>query len=155
MRAEPNSHHLLNNPCLSCGACCANFRVSFYWRETSADPQGTVPEDLTEPLNDFYACMGGTNRKEPYCVALNGLVGKQVSCVIYPQRSSTCREFGIHWVRGRLFVNSLELERCNQARLVHGLPPLEKHPPVHQQRKCSPPPRHPSINRYHPYPDRR
>ncbi|MEG6657786.1 YkgJ family cysteine cluster protein, partial [Pseudomonas aeruginosa] len=22
-----------DNPCLTCGACCAHFRVSFYWGE--------------------------------------------------------------------------------------------------------------------------
>ncbi|MBR7358785.1 YkgJ family cysteine cluster protein, partial [Klebsiella pneumoniae] len=23
------------NPCMTCGACCAYFRVSFYWAEAS------------------------------------------------------------------------------------------------------------------------
>ncbi|THB82127.1 YkgJ family cysteine cluster protein, partial [Pantoea allii] len=23
----------ISNPCVSCGACCAHFRVSFYWAE--------------------------------------------------------------------------------------------------------------------------
>ncbi|MDX1269447.1 MAG: YkgJ family cysteine cluster protein, partial [Oceanisphaera sp.] len=27
------------NPCLTCGACCAFFRVSFYWGEIHSDFQ--------------------------------------------------------------------------------------------------------------------
>lgn len=32
-----------NNPCVSCGACCAYFRVSFYWAESESGG-GTVPQ---------------------------------------------------------------------------------------------------------------
>ncbi len=37
------------NPCMTCGACCAYFRVSFYWAEAD-DAGGLVPSALTEPL---------------------------------------------------------------------------------------------------------
>ena len=37
------------NPCESCGACCAQFRVSFYWSESDAHPGGRVPASLTVP----------------------------------------------------------------------------------------------------------
>ena len=30
------------NPCMTCGACCIFFRVSFYWSEAD-DAGGTIP----------------------------------------------------------------------------------------------------------------
>lgn len=63
-----------HNPCMTCGACCAYFRVSFYWAEAS-DGGGTVPVDLTEPLTPFLRCMRGTNQKQSRCVALEGELG--------------------------------------------------------------------------------
>ena len=107
-----------SNPCLTCGACCASLRVSFYWRETTEGNPDGVPAELTEPLNSFYSCMRGTNRKNPRCVALDGEVGSAVSCSIYAQRSSTCREFDILDEHGD--IN----EACSRARVKHGLPPL-------------------------------
>ncbi|MEO1751536.1 YkgJ family cysteine cluster protein [Thiofaba sp. EF100] len=81
------------NPCLSCGACCSTFRVSFYWTEAEPAAGGCVPPELTEKLNDFRAVMKGTNRPEPRCVALQGEVGDFTSCAIYENRPSPCREF--------------------------------------------------------------
>ncbi len=98
--------------CISCGACCARFRVSFYWAETDEHPNGTVPFALTIPIAPNLVAMRGTERKPIRCVALQGELGKQVGCAIYPQRSSTCREF----TQGE--------ERCNQARSDIGLPPI-------------------------------
>ncbi|MGN2398423.1 YkgJ family cysteine cluster protein, partial [Klebsiella quasipneumoniae] len=46
------------NPCMTCGACCAYFRVSFYWAEAD-DAGGLVPAALTEPLTPFLRCMSG------------------------------------------------------------------------------------------------
>ncbi|ENO4720751.1 YkgJ family cysteine cluster protein, partial [Escherichia coli] len=52
------------NPCMTCGACCAFFRVSFYWAEAD-DAGGNVPVSLTEqisplsplsPLSPFGPC---------------------------------------------------------------------------------------------------
>ena len=31
------------HPCLSCGACCAHFRASFYWAEADDQTPGGVP----------------------------------------------------------------------------------------------------------------
>lgn len=73
--------------CLSCGACCAYFRVSFYWAEGM-----NMPEHYTEPVTAVYSCMCGTNQSQPRCVALEGEVGQQVSCGIYELRSSSCKE---------------------------------------------------------------
>jgi len=43
-----------NNSCLSCGACCAHCRVSFYWAEADDVTRGGVPvvssNALTESL---------------------------------------------------------------------------------------------------------
>ncbi|WP_353170568.1 YkgJ family cysteine cluster protein [Acinetobacter rudis] len=93
--------------CLSCGACCAYFRVSFYWAEGEI-----IPDDMVEPLTAVYSCMQGTNQAQPRCVALDGTVGEQVSCQIYTQRSSSCKE-----------VQAGD-SQCNKARAHHGLIPL-------------------------------
>ncbi|EEV2467373.1 YkgJ family cysteine cluster protein, partial [Escherichia coli] len=63
------------NPCMTCGACCAFFRVSFYWAEAD-DAGGKVPVSLTEQISPFHRCMRGTSQKNPRCVALAGTPGK-------------------------------------------------------------------------------
>jgi len=78
--------------CQRCGACCASFRVSFYWAEADDAPGGTVPAALTRPVNAHLRCMQGTEAHPVRCVALVGAVGQAVGCSIYAQRSSTCRE---------------------------------------------------------------
>ncbi|MGT2550421.1 YkgJ family cysteine cluster protein [Acinetobacter geminorum] len=93
--------------CLRCGACCAHFRVSFYWAEAEL-----IDEHLVEPLTPVYSCMRGTNRVQPRCQALTGEIGKEVGCSIYGVRSSTCREVQVGD------------EQCNKARLAHQLIPL-------------------------------
>lgn len=105
------------NPCLDCGACCASFRVSFYWSEVRS-AGGTVPDERTEPLPPHRVCMGGTNSKAPRCTALQGTVGQAVRCDIYAERPSTCREFS--WVD----ENGAPDAACGRARAMHGLPPL-------------------------------
>ncbi|MDX5332860.1 MAG: YkgJ family cysteine cluster protein, partial [Gammaproteobacteria bacterium] len=60
------------NPCVECGACCATFRVSFYWAEADDAPGGTVPADLTARLNAHRRVMQGTDQPEPRCCALEG-----------------------------------------------------------------------------------
>lgn len=107
-----------SNPCITCGACCAYFRASFYWAEADDTPGGTVPVELTEKLNDFRRVMRGTNQKNPRCIALLGEIGVSVGCSIYELRSSVCREFDVSWLRG------VRNERCDQARLAWGLEPL-------------------------------
>ncbi len=102
----------MSQACLTCGACCATFRVSFYWAETDAHPQGAVPEHLTTAISPHYVAMQGVSQPQPRCVALAGNIGDQVSCNIYAQRSSTYRSF------------DAGDERCHQARMTHGLTPL-------------------------------
>lgn len=108
----------VNNPCLTCGACCAFFRVSFYWAEAQ-DAGGTVPVQLTEPVNAHLRCMSGTNQKSPRCCALEGHPGEAVNCAIYHQRPSTCREFD------PLDEHGLPNDACRRARAHYGLAPLE------------------------------
>jgi len=107
-----------DNPCQSCGACCAALRVGFYWTEAD-DAGGTVPVALTESLLPHRRCMTGTNSDTPRCIALVGEVGRAVSCSIYAQRSSTCREFA------RDGENGVASPACARARARHGLPPLQ------------------------------
>ncbi len=102
-------HSNTDNPCTHCGACCAAFRVSFYWAEASALG---LPERLTEQVNPWHSCMAGTNQAAPRCVALHGVVGQEVACAAYAQRPSPCRE-----------VQPGD-EKCNKARARHGLTPL-------------------------------
>lgn len=113
-----------DNPCVTCGACCAHFRVSFYWAEADDAPGGTVPTALTEDITSLLRCMKGTNQREPRCAALEGCIGERVQCTIYAQRPTPCREFGVTWSQGMLHFSADELERCNQARAAWGLPPL-------------------------------
>ena len=106
-----------NNPCLTCGACCAHFRVSFFWGEC-ASSGGTVPDDLTVQISPFHVAMRGTESKPARCISLLGEVGCGVRCTVYEQRSSPCREFQAAW------ENVEPNERCDAARAAHGLPPL-------------------------------
>jgi len=106
------------NPCLECGACCAFFRASFYWGESNEALENGVPIELTGKLNDFRLVMLGTNRENPWCIALKGIIGKSVFCSIHPQRASVCRDFIPSWENGQ------PNERCDQARARWGLAPL-------------------------------
>jgi Fe-S-cluster containining protein len=107
------------NPCLRCGACCAHFRVSFYWSEADSAVGGRTPAGLSVKLTPFLAAMRGTEKVPPRCAALVGEIGKRVRCEIHPLRPSPCREFRASWVGGP------RSERCDRARAAHGLPPLE------------------------------
>ncbi len=95
------------NACQQCGACCAAFRVSFYWAE--AEARG-LPDAAIERVTPHLACLAGTNQQHPRCVALAGEVGKGVTCGLYAQRPSPCRE-----------VQPGD-EKCEEARARHGLP---------------------------------
>lgn len=71
-----------------------------------------MPSDYVEPLTTVYSCMQGTNQKQPRCIALDGVVGQQVSCTMYEQRSSSCKE-----------VQAGDAQ-CAKARQAHNLIPL-------------------------------
>lgn len=105
------------HPCLRCGACCAYFRASFYWGET-VSLGGTVPDELVEQVTPFLVAMKGTNEVKPRCVALSGEIGGEIGCSIHPVRASVCRDFPPSYEDGT------PNERCDKARVLHGLPPL-------------------------------
>jgi uncharacterized protein len=109
----------MSNPCRNCGACCAFYRVSFHIGETDEHPDGHVPAGLTEPVTGGTVCLRGTAAQPPRCIALRGTIGETVSCIIYEQRPSPCREFAPLATLGR------GDEACNEARRRHGLPPLD------------------------------
>jgi hypothetical protein len=89
---------------MSCGACCAYFRVSFYWGESDLHPEGFV---LVDKLDERFAVMKGTDQQDSRCSCLSGELGSHVHCSIYLNRPSVCREFLIHGEDG-------ENKRCNQ-----------------------------------------
>lgn len=88
-----------SNPCLSCGACCAHFRVSFFWGECQS-AGGLMPDDQVVLITPQRVAMRGTDSKPARCNALMGDVGQGVRCTLYKERSSTCREFEASWVNG-------------------------------------------------------
>ena len=106
------------NPCISCGACCALFRASFYWAETSEFTPGGVPSELTVKINDFFVAMKGSEEIPPRCNCLEGEIGKSVYCKIYENRSSVCRDFKPAW------EDNIPSPRCDYARATRGLAPL-------------------------------
>jgi Fe-S-cluster containining protein len=83
------------NPCLSCGACCAYYRITFH-----ADEALAIPAEYLEQIQPEVSCMKGTNNYPPRCSALRGEVGQQVSCAIYEDRPSPCREFNEYELDG-------------------------------------------------------
>ncbi len=116
LRPESRMPH----PCLSCGACCAAYRVSLHWSEAEPALGGVVPRDLTETVDPHRLCMRGTWAQEPRCIALEGTIGDAVRCTIYDARPSPCRELRMSWEDGT------HSPQCDKARLRHGLPPLTR-----------------------------
>ncbi|PBD41306.1 zinc/iron-chelating domain-containing protein [Klebsiella pneumoniae] len=105
------------NPCMTCGACCAYFRVSFYWAEAD-DAGGLVPSALTEPLTPFLRCMSGTNQRQSAARPCLAISATPFTALIYENRPSPCREFAMSGENGE------ENDACNRARARYGLPPL-------------------------------
>lgn len=100
-----------SHPCLSCGACCASFRVDFSVQETQA-LGGKVPDGLVVEVTDHTCRMRGTDHLPVRCAALTGQIGSRAACGIYEWRPSPCREF------------EAGSAACEQARRRHNLPPL-------------------------------
>jgi Fe-S-cluster containining protein len=108
----------VSTPCTACGACCARWRVSFYWGEADDAAGGWVPVRWTEPIGPHRRAMRGSSARVPRCEALQGRLGESVACSIYAGRPSPCREFTWHGEGG------LPNPRCNEARASIGLAPL-------------------------------
>ncbi|WP_407353646.1 YkgJ family cysteine cluster protein [Luteimonas sp. R10] len=108
----------MSHPCLSCGACCAHYRVGFHWSEAAPELGGTVPVSLTETLDTHRLAMRGTWARQPHCVALDAEIGVRSRCTIHPLRPSVCREVPASWEHGEASP------QCDRARLAHGMPVL-------------------------------
>jgi Fe-S-cluster containining protein len=106
------------NVCLTCGACCAAFRVSFYWVESDETAVDSVPADMTCQVAPLLCAMKGTDQPHPRCIALQGDVGVRVWCTIYERRPSVCREVVPSGQTGSANI------WCDRARAIYGLPPL-------------------------------
>ncbi len=111
-----------NHPCQSCGACCASYRVSFYWREAEpGDSEHPVPPNYWQDAGERARILKGTDDKHhPKCIALKGRIGEFVTCEIYHNRPSPCRNFQASYETGA------HVPRCDEARAKHGLKPLTK-----------------------------
>jgi Fe-S-cluster containining protein len=108
------------SPCLTCGACCAAFRVSFYWAESAEAVANAVPADMTCQVAPLLCAMKGTDQPHPRCIALQGSVGVSVCCAIYERRPSVCRE-----VAPSGHSKTADIW-CDRARAIWGLPPLTR-----------------------------
>jgi uncharacterized protein len=110
----------VDNPCLSCGACCQHFRISMYMGEMASSPGGTVPDELVSPVNPVIVCMKGTEAGHGRCIALRGVVGKPgIRCEIYHLRPTPCREYRV-WLE-----DGTPNPDCQRLRTNIGLPPLK------------------------------
>ena len=106
------------HPCLTCGACCTQYRVAFHWMESDESTEGGVPAVLTERLDAHRLCMRGTYAPPIRCVALDAEIGVYSRCSIHPNRPSVCRVVD---ASGDYGVAS---SQCDRAREAHGLPAL-------------------------------
>ena len=110
------------HPCLSCGACCAFFRVSFHWSEADPALGGMVPFELTEPLRAHERVMRGTSQKEPRCIALDADIGRYSRCTIPDRRPSVCALVPASWEFGAASA------QCDKSRIAlgsHALTPAD------------------------------
>ncbi len=108
----------MEHPCLTCGACCTQYRVAFHWMESDEFTEGGVPQALTQPLDPHRLCMRGTHSAPVRCVALDCEIGKYSRCTIHPNRPSVCREVDASWEHGKYSA------QCAKARALYGLPEL-------------------------------
>lgn len=104
--------------CLSCGACCAAFRVDFHCSDLAQGNSVGVPPEMTVALTAKLVRMRGTDAAPPRCVALAGEIGLAVRCTIYERRPGPCRDFAPYAPLG------IGDDACDRARRRHGLPPL-------------------------------
>lgn len=100
-----------SSTCMTCGACCAAFRVDFavYELDTMG---GGVPAGLAVEVTGTTCRMRGTDHVPIRCAALTGKVGERAACGIYEWRPNPCREL------------EMGSHGCEKARVRHGLPPL-------------------------------
>ncbi|MCC8487838.1 YkgJ family cysteine cluster protein [Xanthomonas campestris pv. campestris] len=103
------------HPCLTCGACCAYFRVSFHWSEADPALGGRVPIALTDALRTHERVMRGTSQAQPRCIALDADIGRYSRCSIHDRRPSSCAAVPASLEFGERST------QCDKSRLAHGL----------------------------------
>ena len=108
----------MTHPCLDCGACCAAFRVAFYWAEAQPENPNGVPAELALVTRPNILAMRGTEGPDIRCIALQGNIGEQVHCNIYSQRPSPCRDLKASYENGE------HSPQCDRARHKYALLPL-------------------------------
>ncbi|MDG2523910.1 YkgJ family cysteine cluster protein [Stenotrophomonas sp. HITSZ_GD] len=106
------------HPCLSCGACCAHFRVSLHWSEAEPSLGGRVPIELTDALRAHERVMRGTSQARPRCIALEADIGRYSRCTIHARRPAVCAQVPASLEFGE------RSRQCDESRAAHGLPPL-------------------------------
>lgn len=106
----------MKNHCISCGGCCAGWKIYFPIKEL--EPKGTVPKKMADKFGIDYAVLKHTDDEIQKCKSLDGDLGKSVSCTKYDVRPTICREFKPSYEDG---VKNI---RCDQARSRVNLPPL-------------------------------
>ena len=97
------------HPCLSCGACCASFRVDFAVYEMQA-MGGTVPDGLALDVNGSTCRMRGTEQVPIRCADRPGGPAGGV------QHLRTAPAPSLEFSAGDY--------ACHKARARHGLAPL-------------------------------
>lgn len=105
------------HPCQKCGACCTTYCVSFNSHELAKD-HFNVPVEFTFRISSDTLAMKNKMPSSPRCVALDGHIGKHVSCNIYQNRPSPCRQFKASYEDGT------HNPRCDECRSKRGLQPL-------------------------------
>jgi Fe-S-cluster containining protein len=107
----------MEHPCQKCGACCSSFQVSFRSAEI-LEHSYNVPGEYTVSISKDLFALRFENPGKPRCLALQGKIGHSVSCKIYENRPSPCRNFKAS------FEDGTKNNRCDQARARMGLPEL-------------------------------
>ena len=87
--------------CLTCGACCASPFLGEGYIQLNAEEEKRLgrkglPVLVIVPDPEDRIVMLGTKINSQgmrVCVGLTGKVGKQVSCTIYEDRPTLCRQF--------------------------------------------------------------
>ena len=107
----------MRHPCLTCGACCTQYRVTMHWMDTDA-AGGVVPHAMTEPFGPHQVVMRGTWEAQPRCIALDADIGRHSRCSIHDVRPQACRDVPASWEYGAASP------QCDRARIAYGLPAL-------------------------------
>lgn len=105
------------HPCQTCGACCTIYSVQFDPSELTKDPYN-VPAKLTFKMSKDVLAMKSRVPGSTRCVALDGNLGRYVSCGIYNNRPSPCRKFMAS------YENGIQNPRCDDSRRKRGMKPL-------------------------------